>query len=75
MIIDTHAHYDDEAFDKDREKLLDSMQNRGIEYIVNVGASIAKQQLVLQEDSLMYMGRLEFILTKLQVLQMRILTG
>ena len=41
MIIDTHAHYDDEAFDKDREKLLDSMQNRGIEYIVNVGASIA----------------------------------
>ena len=34
MIIDTHAHYDDEAFDKDREKLLDSMQNRGIEYIV-----------------------------------------
>ena len=30
MIFDTHAHYDDEAFDDDREKLLERMQNRGI---------------------------------------------
>ena len=37
MIVDTHAHYDDEAFDDDREKLLERMQNRGVEYIVNVG--------------------------------------
>ena len=41
MIFDTHAHYDDEAFDDDREKLLERMQNRGVEYIVNVGANIA----------------------------------
>lgn len=41
MIFDTHAHYDDEAFDDDREQLLERMQNRGVEYIVNVGASIA----------------------------------
>ena len=41
MIFDTHAHYDDEAFDEDREKLLERMQNRGVEYIVNVGASVA----------------------------------
>jgi TatD DNase family protein len=41
MIFDTHAHYDDEAFDEDREKLLERMQNRGVEYIVNVGASMA----------------------------------
>lgn len=40
MIFDTHAHYDDEAFDKDREELLASMTERGIEYIVNVGASL-----------------------------------
>ena len=26
MIFDTHAHYDDEAFDDDREQLLGSMQ-------------------------------------------------
>ena len=40
MIIDTHAHYDDEAFDADRETLLASMYNGGIEKIVNVCASI-----------------------------------
>ena len=40
MIIDTHAHYDDEAFDADREALLGSMQEHGIEKIVNVCASI-----------------------------------
>ena len=41
MIFDTYAHYDDEAFDDDREKLLERMQNRGVEYIVNVGASMS----------------------------------
>lgn len=40
MIFDSHAHYDDEAFDEDRESLLGSMQENGIGYIVNVGASI-----------------------------------
>ena len=29
MIIDTHAHYDDEQFDTDREELLDSMEAEG----------------------------------------------
>ena len=33
MIIDTHAHYDDEAFDTDREALLTSMYDGGIEKI------------------------------------------
>ena len=40
MIIDTHAHYDDEAFDTDREALLTSMYDGGIEKIVNVCASV-----------------------------------
>ena len=40
MIIDTHAHYDDEAFDTDREALLRSMYDGGIEKIVNVCASV-----------------------------------
>lgn len=40
MIFDTHAHYDDEAFDSDREQLLERMRNRGVEYIVNVAASM-----------------------------------
>lgn len=27
MIIDTHAHYDDEQFDEDREEILGKMQD------------------------------------------------
>ncbi len=40
MIFDTHAHYDDEQFDEDRERLLDSMQGRGIGNIVNVSSTL-----------------------------------
>lgn len=39
MIFETHAHYDDEAFDEDREALLSSMQEHGIGAIVNACAS------------------------------------
>ena len=41
MIFESHAHYDDEAFDEDRETLLARMQENGIEYIINVGADLA----------------------------------
>ena len=40
MIFETHAHYDDEAFDKDRDSLLPSLAKHGIEKIINVGASL-----------------------------------
>lgn len=50
MIFDTHAHYDDEAFDTDREELLGSMRENNVQYIVNVGASM---QGVLDTVSLM----------------------
>ena len=36
MIFDTHAHYDDEAFDEDRFAMLDSMQENGIGHIVDL---------------------------------------
>ena len=41
MIFESHAHYDDPAFDEDREELLGSMREHGIEYIINVSASLA----------------------------------
>lgn len=52
MIFDTHAHYDDEAFEEDRRELLASMQENGIGRIVNVGASLAscKSTLALAEE-------------------------
>lgn len=40
MIFESHAHFDDEAFDEDRESLLKSLEANGIEYVVNVGASM-----------------------------------
>ena len=40
MIIDTHAHYDDEQFDTDRDELLNSMHDGGIGLIVNAGSTL-----------------------------------
>lgn len=52
MIFESHAHYDDEAFDADRETLLSSMYENGIGTIINVGASIAstKSTIALTEQ-------------------------
>ncbi len=44
MIFDTHAHYDDDAFDEDRDDLLSGMKDAGVEYIVNIGASMASSE-------------------------------
>ena len=41
MIFDTHAHYDDEAFDEDREQLLAAFKENGIGAVTNVAASIS----------------------------------
>ena len=41
MIFDTHAHYDDEQFDEDREELLNSMHTHGVEAVTNIGSSLA----------------------------------
>ena len=56
-IFDTHAHYDDEAFDADREEVLAGLKEQGVGTVVNVGASIAstKTTLALAEThSFMY---------------------
>lgn len=48
MIFDTHAHYDDDAFEGDREQLLKNLKNSGIEGVVNVGASIQTTKNTLE---------------------------
>ena len=40
MIFDTHAHYDDERYNEDRDELLGSMRNHGVEFIVNIGSEM-----------------------------------
>ncbi len=40
MFFDTHAHYDDEKFDQDRDELLASMPENGVELIVDPASDI-----------------------------------
>lgn len=48
MTFESHAHYDDEAFDEDREALLASFAGEGIGSVINVGASLAGCRKTLQ---------------------------
>lgn len=48
MIFDTHAHYDDEAFDSDRDSLLEGMSQKGVALIANMSFN--------QRSSLMTIG-------------------
>ena len=59
MIFDTHAHYDDEAFDGDREELLSGLAAGGIGTVVNVGADMAstKTTIALTEKYPFKIGR------------------
>lgn len=52
MIFDTHAHYDDEAFDEDRDEVLTSLRKRGVGTVVNVGASMegSRRSVRLSEE-------------------------
>ena len=40
MLFDTHAHYDDERFDSDRDELLASMPENGVGLILNPGCDL-----------------------------------
>ncbi len=48
MIFDTHAHYDDAAFDEDREELIAALPAGGIGTVVNVGASLESTKTTLE---------------------------
>lgn len=39
-IFDTHAHYDDESFDGDREKVINEIKESGVIGVLNCGASL-----------------------------------
>ncbi len=47
MIFDTHAHYDDPAFDADRDELLSGLNGNGIGTVVDVCADIDDVEKVL----------------------------
>ncbi len=56
MIFETHAHYDDKAFDSDRDALLLSLQEHGIGTVVNACASADGM-----EDTIALMEKYSFV--------------
>ena len=48
MFFDTHAHYDDERYDVDRDLLLESMRESGVSLILNAGSSVENSRRGLQ---------------------------
>ena len=47
MLFDTHAHYDDERFDEDRETLLRAMPEKGVGLIVNPGCDLPSSRMAV----------------------------
>ena len=48
MLFDTHAHYDDDQFDPDREALLASLPERGVGLVVNPGCTVASSRTAVE---------------------------
>ena len=48
MIFDTHAHYDDERFDEDRDELLRSMPAKGVGMILNPGITVETSRMAVE---------------------------
>ncbi len=40
MLFDTHAHYDDPRFEKDRDAVIQSLSSHGVGLVANIGANI-----------------------------------
>ena len=47
MYFDTHAHYDDKAFDADRDELLRSAHAEGVELIIDPGCDVESSRAAL----------------------------
>ena len=48
MLFDTHAHYDDAAFDADREQVLASLPGQGVGLVVNPGCNLASSRRAVE---------------------------
>ena len=47
MIFDSHAHYNDRAFDSDRDEVLSSMNKNNVKYIMNACSSLHEMEDIL----------------------------
>ncbi len=56
MIFDTHAHYDDEAFDEDREEVFQEIREAGVGLVTNIGSTLESAK-----ESVRLSGQYDFI--------------
>ena len=47
-ILDSHAHYDDRAFDGDRDKILNSLKDEGVGIVVNASARVIDIKKIIE---------------------------
>lgn len=48
MIFDTHAHYDDKAFEEDRNLLLPSLFSNGVGFIIDPGCTVESSKKAME---------------------------
>ena len=48
MLFDTHAHYDDEKFDADRDAVLSGLADRGVSLVLNPGCDPASSRKAVE---------------------------
>ncbi len=48
MLFDTHAHYDDERFDEDREQVLASLPEKGVGLVLNPGITLETSRMAVE---------------------------
>ena len=46
-LFDTHAHYDDAAFDADRDALLAALPGEGVSLVLNPGCDLASSRTAI----------------------------
>ena len=47
-LLDSHAHYNDEKFDDDREEVLNKIYNSGVTTIINAGYSLESSKKAIE---------------------------
>ncbi len=55
-IFESHAHFDDERYDLDRDELISSLREKGIEAVVNIGADMKGSRATME-----YVDKYDFV--------------
>lgn len=48
MYFESHAHYDDERFDLDREELIASLKSEGVDFVINASSDIKSSRASIE---------------------------